>query len=428
LGLLKILRVRIVFLNPVAEFGGAERSLLAWMRAVRQAFPEAELTLVVPGDGLLRRRALAEGVMVEILRVPDSIAGLGDSALREDSAGRSAMSLFWRVLRAGPTVWDYARRLRHLLDDLRPDLVHSNGIKTHLALRLATWPIDPRARRVPIVWHLHDFVGARPVVSRIVRWASRGVATVVAVSKAVATDGRAVLASGIPVTVVYNAVDVEKFRPAPGDGRRLDELSGLSTPDAQQDQPVRVVLVATYARWKGQDVFLEAAARVVCDPQCPPVRFYIAGGQIYRTSGSQFSQEELREKAEKLGLSTRVGFIPFQDDPVEIYRCADVVVHASTRPEPFGLTIVEAMACARAVIVSLAGGAVELVTDGEEAVGIVPRDSASLAKAIVRLANNPKERDRLGQNAREAILSRFDANELVKQITLVYVPRQRRER
>ena len=54
----------------------------------------------------------------------------------------------------------------------------------------------------------------------------------------------------------------------------------------------------------------------------------------------------------KLGVEAHVGFIGFQSEPVDIYRAADVVVHASTQPEPFGLTIVEAMACGRATVVS----------------------------------------------------------------------------
>ena len=48
-------------------------------------------------------------------------------------------------------------------------------------------------------------------------------------------------------------------------------------------------------------------------------------------------------------------------------RALDVVVHASTQPEPFGLVIAEAMACGRAVVVSSGGGAAEIVTPGEDA-------------------------------------------------------------
>ena len=72
-----------------------------------------------------------------------------------------------------------------------------------------------------------------------------------------------------------------------------------------------------------------------------------------------------------------VGFVPFVEDPVPVYRALDVVLHASTQPEPFGLTVVEAMACGRAVVVSAAGGAAELFTDGVDALGVAARERRS---------------------------------------------------
>jgi len=92
---------------------------------------------------------------------------------------------------------------------------------------------------------------------------------------------------------------------------------------------------------------------------CPPrpARFYVIGGPVYLTHGSQVSRGELENHCQMLGLDGWVGLIGFQQDPAEIYPALDVVVHASTRPEPFGLTVVEAMACGRAVIATEAGGA-----------------------------------------------------------------------
>ena len=57
------------------------------------------------------------------------------------------------------------------------------------------------------------------------------------------------------MTVVYNAIDTVQFSPGVGDGARLDELAGLP---AASEGTIRVGLVATYARWKGQDLFIES--------------------------------------------------------------------------------------------------------------------------------------------------------------------------
>lgn len=70
-------------------------------------------------------------------------------------------------------------------------------------------------------------------------------------------------------------------------------------------------------------------------------------------------------------------------------RALDIVVHASTQPEPFGLVIAEAMACGRAVIASQAGGAAEIIDPGENALGLPPGDAAVLAERIVQLAQMP---------------------------------------
>ena len=103
------------------------------------------------------------------------------------------------------------------------------------------------------------------------------------------------------------------------------------------------------AQWKGHEVFLRAFKMLAGDP---PVRGYVIGGALYETDGSQRDLDELRRLAESLGLSWPVGFTGFVDDAAAAMRALDVVVHASTQPEPFGLVIAEAMACGRAVVVS----------------------------------------------------------------------------
>jgi glycosyltransferase involved in cell wall biosynthesis len=309
-------------------------------------------------------------------------------------------------LAALPAGRRYVKALRRAIEAIRPDLVHSNGIKTHLLTRLTGWHDGP------VLWHLHDFLSRRRVMSRVLGWAAGRVDGAVAISRAVADDARGVLGN-VPIEIVPNAIDTDHFSPGAGDGGALDRLTGL--PPAEEGT-VRLGLVATYARWKGQEVFLEAAARV----KEAAARFYVIGGPIYKTRGSQFSREELAARAEALGLGKRVGFVPFQADPAEVYRALDVVVHASTQPEPFGLTIIEAMACGRAVIVSRAGGAAELFTDGEDALGAAPGDVERLAARMEQLLQSPQLRQTLGARARETAVRRFDSRRLGPQLSGLY--------
>jgi glycosyltransferase involved in cell wall biosynthesis len=399
--------MRIVYLNPLGSVGGAERVLLAVMAGVLRADPSLEAYLIASTDGPLLRRAEEIGVRPVLLPMPQRLAEVGDTKHRDSSWWARAHSLLREVVMA-PEVCRYRCRLQATLRDIAPDFIHSNGIKSHLLVRLAG--------TAPVIWHVHDFFSHRPLVRRLLRWARKGVAGAITISEAVDRDMKLLL-PGLPTRVVPNVIDVDIFSPAPADPGLLDRLAGLP---AAREGTVRVGLVATYARWKGHDVFLKAAAHLLQQWPGTAVRFYIIGGPIYHTQGSQVTVAELRALAHSLSLQAHVGFIDFQPEPADVYRSLDVVVHASTRPEPFGLTIIEAMACARAVIVSRAGGAAELFTHDLNAVGVTPGDVAGLAQAIKSLVGDARRRQQLAEQARLTAVRQFNPSRLGPQIYEAY--------
>jgi glycosyltransferase involved in cell wall biosynthesis len=396
--------MRILFLTPLGAIGGAERVLLDSIASLRQAERDLDIHVLVGSGGELVDALKGAGAKVTLLPMPRSLAALGDSALVASKGLLSRVSATTALVGAAARASEYALRLRRVIRHLQPDIVHSNGNKFHLLSRAI--------RRCPIVWHLHDFLGDRPMMRRLAHRAAGNLACAVAVSESVARDARRVLGA-VPIEVIANAIDVERFSPGLADGGLLDRLAGL--PPATN--VVRVGLAATYARWKGQDMFLEAAARM---SEKLAIRFFIIGGPIYQTSGSQFSVEELHRRIRDFGLSKRVGLIHFQNDMPAIYRALDLVVHASVRPEPFGLTIAEAMACGRPVIVSTAGGAAELFTHGRDAFGVTPGDVGQLADAIGLLAANANLRLQLGASARQTAQRRFDRSRLGPRLLDLY--------
>jgi len=175
--------------------------------------------------------------------------------------------------------------------------------------------------------------------------------------------------------------------------------------------------VATFARWKGHATFLEALSRL---PESLPVRGYVIGGPVYETAGSQVSLDELRAEAAARGLESRVGFTGFVPDAAQAMRALDVVVHASTDPEPFGLVIAEGMACARPVVVSLAGGAAEITTPGVDALAYAPGDAVQLSERLLSLVTNAALRQRLGDAGRSTAERVFDRRRLAVDMTPVY--------
>jgi glycosyltransferase involved in cell wall biosynthesis len=91
---------------------------------------------------------------------------------------------------------------------------------------------------------------------------------------------------------------------------------------------------------------------------------------------------------------------------LDFLAASDVCVFPS-HWESFGIVTLEAMAAARAVIVTAGSGMAELVSDGRTGVIVRPQDPEDLSAAIIRLLGDPSLRMRLGLNARRAVVERF---------------------
>ena len=397
--------MRIVYLSGSARLGGAERCLLDVMETVRAERPAWSLSLVATSSGPLVEDARARGFSVDVVPFPPDLALLGDSRARGNQ--RRLLAVGVRAVGAVGSIARYRNALRRSLATSAPDVVHSNGYKTHI---LGAWT---RPRCASLVWHLHDYLSTRPVMARAMRWHAAQCDGAIAVSESVGRDVQTVCGGRLPLQVVLNGVDLDTFRP---DGPRadLDALAGL--PPAP-DGVVRVGLVATLGWFKGHEVFLRAIARL---PHTLMIRAYVVSGPLYETRGSEVALDTLRALAADLGIADRVGFTGFLAEPATAMRALDVVVHASTMPEPFGLVIAEAMGCGRPVIVSSAGGAGEIVRAGLDALTHPPGDTEALAVAIETLATNSALRARLGQEGRRSAVSRFDRRRMAAHLVPMY--------
>jgi glycosyltransferase involved in cell wall biosynthesis len=383
-------------------------SLLDMLASLRAAAPGWPLRLIVSEDGPLVDRAKALGVETTVLPFPNALARLGDAGAGGPAGQQqSRLTLYNGLLAASPSVGLYVRRLRRLIRQLSPDIIHSNGFKMHL---LGAWA---RPARVPLIWHIHDYVSLRPLMARLLKRYSKRCAAAIANSRSVAADVEKVCGAGLKVQTIYNGIDVKRFSPA-GPKLDLDALAGLSP---APPETVRIGILATLARWKGHQTFLRALA--LLSPALP-VRAYVMSGALYRTNGSQHSLEELKSLAHQLGLTSRVGFTGFLSEPAQAMRALDIVVHASTQPEPFGLVIAEGMACGRAVIVSEAGGAAELIETEVNALGHPPGDAVRLAERMTLLATDKALRARLGAAGRVTAERRFDRSRLATELMPIY--------
>ena len=397
--------MKLLFLSPTGQYGGAEAALLELLAGLRERCPDWRLSVVAASEGPLVDRARALGVVTTVVPFPARLAQVGEWAARTSFRDRvrlaaSCATAAWGAL-------GYVLRLRRAVADHAPDIVQSNGVKMHLLSSLAA----PTGSAV--VWHVHDYISGRTVTSRALRVMAGRCGAVVANSDSVAQDLQHVLGRRVRIHRVWNAVDLERYSHV-GPALDLDRLSGLPAP---ADGVTRVGLVATFARWKGHAAFLHALSLL---PETLGVRGYIVGGPVYTTGASQVSLEELQTLAGKEGLAGRVGFVGYVPDTAAAMRALDVVVHASTEPEPFGLVIAEAMACRRAVVASAGGGAAELIDPGVTALAHEPGDVTGLADRIRILVSDAALRARLASAARDAAERAFGRTRMVGELLPVY--------
>ena len=397
--------MRIACLAASDQLGGAEIALLEMIASVRRHRPDWSFTVILPGAGPLLDACARDGVSCEVVPFPAAIARLGESAMtrQRGPAARSAAAA--RLLSAALQVPSHVRRLKTTLRRFNPSVIHSHGVKAHILGALC-------CKRTPLIWHLHEYVSVRPASRWLLRRLADRCTAMVANSESVARDAQAALSAVGTIRTIHNAVDLQRFG-IHGDTIDLDRSSGLDRPDRPI---VRVGLVSTFGRWKGQETFLRALADL---PVELPVRGYIVGGPLYQTAGSQNTRAALESLSLSLGLGSRVGFTGFQRADHAL-RALDIVVHASTQPEPFGLVIAEAMACARPLVTTGLGGAREIVSNGFDALVTPPGDHRALAAAIRHLATDADLRARLGSRARESAMIRFNPERLAASMIVLY--------
>jgi len=156
-------------------------------------------------------------------------------------------------------------------------------------------------------------------------------------------------------------------------------------------------------RWKGQDVFVEAASRVA--RQCPEARFAVVGGSVFGLE-PEFA-EGLRESARNLRIGDRIVFTGFRTDVARLMAACDIVCHTTRVEEPLGLVVLEAMGLGRAVIATKGGGPSEIIESDEMGLLVPGGDPAALAEAIIALGGDPDRRRQMGARAAERVLSAF---------------------
>lgn len=356
-------RLRVVYLDHCAELSGAEIALARLLPALTGV----QAHVVLAQDGPLRERLLDAGATVEVLAMPERARNL--------KRGRVAPARL--PVRSVVDVSVYVMRLALRLRRLRPDLVHTNSLKSALYGGVAG-----RLAGVPLVWHARDRIADDYLPGAAVRVVRQAVRR-------------------LPAAVVANSLATLATLDLPAGGPRATVIADPFAPRApvaaagprEPRRGLRVGMVGRLAEWKGQHVFLEAMAKARPDGED---RAVLIGSAMF---GEDAYELRLRRLAADLGIADRVDLLGFRPDVEVELADLDVLVHASVIPEPFGQVVVEGMALGLPVVASAAGGPAEIIDDGIDGLLVDPGDVDGLAAALSMLLDDADLRARLGAAA-----------------------------
>ncbi len=209
---------------------------------------------------------------------------------------------------------------------------------------------------------------------------------------------------------IHRGIDVVSFNPSAVSSERVASLAARwNLPDGV---PI-VMLPGRLARWKGQDVMIQAMTQMERnDALC----LMVGVG-----SGHEGLRRKIEKDIETRGLAGRVVLIDGCQDMAAAYRLADVVVSASIEPEGFGRVAVEAQAMGVPVVATNHGGTHETMEPGVTGWLVQPEDPAALAQAVaVALDLDEEGRVRLAAAARARVVERFVRTTMCAQTLDVY--------
>jgi glycosyltransferase involved in cell wall biosynthesis len=375
---------RILYACETAQISGAEIVLLNLIGSLDRTLFEPR-ALSAPG-GPMPRRLAALGVPVETIRFP-WLRGAPRSALLE-----------W------PRLPSFSRRLQAYLRDRQVDILHTNSWGAQLTCADAAL-----AAGVVTVWHMHAILKHRWPNAWVMRRAARSADRIICVSRAVA---RELEAFGVPphkLVVIHNGLDLAgRFRPR--------SATGLLRAQFGLPLNARLVgMIGQLALWKGQHIFLHAAA--IAAKSQPDAVFLIIGEPLFGDTGYQ---ARLIGLARAGGIEGRVIFAGRRDDMPEVLAELDLVVHASVLPDSLPTVLIEAGAAGKPVVATAAGGVPEIVNDGGSGLLVPPGDADAMAAAIDRLLSNRDAAAAMGEAARRIVEQRFTIERFAGRIQELY--------
>jgi glycosyltransferase involved in cell wall biosynthesis len=350
----------------------------------------------------------AQSVLVNLLRYADrsmfelevaTMSGRGVYWDRVEALGVPVRSLsFSRAIPAYvPSL--IARCLKRRYDVVHTHLIGANVIAKPLA---ALCGVKVRINHD----HCNDKeFDPRRWVAIADRWSNHLSTHVIAVSQS--TCDYLIEQEGMPrdrVTTIHNGIDLEVFHPRRDQSAAARERLGFP-PDA-----FIVAGIGRLSYQKNFSLFIDVAAAVLA--RQPTAYFVIAG------TGPE--DQQLRERAARLGIDQRLRFLGYVGDMPGLYPAVDALLLTS-RYEGLPITILEAMATATTIVSSNLDGVAEILRDGEHGALVPPTDAAVFAERVCELIDHPDVGARRSAAALHKVQTGFSAESVARAVEGVYL-------
>lgn len=300
----------------------------------------------------------------------------------------------------------HARRVKRLIEELRPDLLHALHLTSYGFLGALS------GVRPLLVSVFGTDVLEAPHLTPFHRWLTRFTLAradaITATGLHLAAETTRYAPRGRPVTVVPYGVDLERFRP-----RRYPKRAA-----AVKAAPTIIGTASRLSPEKGLRYLIEAYAQLR-RRYGEGVSLRIAGDTTPTPGGRE--RARLQALARRLGVAEAVefcGWLPHEEIPAFLAGL-DIFVLPSTY-EGFGVAAVEAAATALPVVATDVFGIPDVVRDGETGLLVPPRDGTALAGAIGRLVEDAALRRRLGEAGREYAAGRYEWSANTAQMERIY--------
>jgi glycosyltransferase involved in cell wall biosynthesis len=336
----------VLSVQPVAERGGSDQALLRLASQLSAA--GWAVHVAVPAPSPMADEFSSAGVTLHVVPMH-----------RISTSHRPADWLSY--------AFDWPKSvldLRRTARAVKADVLHSNSLHN-----LYGWAAARLAGK-PHIWHAREIVVQSRSALKVERFLALHFARlVIAISEAVASQ-----LNRSNLIVVHEEADPAEFNPARA-GRAREPL-GLA------DDAVTAGYVGRIDTWKGVDVLLDSIPLLRAQRAGQDVQVVVAGGTV---GGKEAYAERLRRRADELGVRW-LGPLP-GPMAADLIADLDCLVLPSTEPEPWGLVLVEALACGTPVVATDAGGAREVLAGLPPEAGrlVPPRDAAALAAAVAAL-------------------------------------------